>query len=400
MSFKELTAGQECQQAAKLLSNFIDQSPPNGSIPPAFFRASMAVAIFKGPIGVATVRLPSLDWSAPCAIGLVSREYNAGKRGSNDEDPSIKSDQETVLLFMSEKAVFSLVKRTQLSLSVSHTFKAGPLIYDGRAPPGTEPPIVDKNVDVYAYVRYNNGPTPANLVQQYMSGWSVWEDPLRHGKWHGNDVTWYDVLTNRISVDRSSVGNALYVVLAMAAGSSGGSGSVASGSLPYANIQQLTNAPSFQDKQVVKNDAYSAISNLQSNIQQKHQQQQNQYQQNQYQQQQQQYSQQKYQPMQYPQQQYQQQQLSGQLAGFSQQTGFQYPINNSAGLTQGQGQVQQQQIQQRLVELNNRQQHLQLEIQRLHLSPETAVQAYPYQQELLLVQQQVYQLLQLKQQLP
>ena len=53
-----------------------------------------------------------------------------------------------------------------------------------------------------------------------MIGWSVNEDPNRHAKWHGRDATWFDVLTNKISVDRSSVGNALYLVLNLA--SSGG----------------------------------------------------------------------------------------------------------------------------------------------------------------------------------
>ena len=53
-----------------------------------------------------------------------------------------------------------------------------------------------------------------------MIGWSVNEDPIRHSKWHGKNATWFDVLTNKISVDRSSVGNALYLVLNLA--SSGG----------------------------------------------------------------------------------------------------------------------------------------------------------------------------------
>lgn len=53
-----------------------------------------------------------------------------------------------------------------------------------------------------------------------MNGWSVKEDNVRHARWHGKNATWFDVLTNKISVDRSSVGNALYLVLNLA--SSGG----------------------------------------------------------------------------------------------------------------------------------------------------------------------------------
>jgi hypothetical protein len=51
-----------------------------------------------------------------------------------------------------------------------------------------------------------------------MSGWGVREDMDRHGRWHGKEVTWADVLCNKITVDRSSVGNALYLVTNIAAG--------------------------------------------------------------------------------------------------------------------------------------------------------------------------------------
>lgn len=53
-----------------------------------------------------------------------------------------------------------------------------------------------------------------------MNGWSIQEDVERHARWH-NNATWFDVLTSPISVDRSSVGNALYLVLNMACSSSG-----------------------------------------------------------------------------------------------------------------------------------------------------------------------------------
>ena len=41
------------------------------------------------------------------------------------------------------------------------------------------------------------------------------EDTDRHTLWHQNDATWFDVLTNAISVNRSSVGNAVYLILNM-----------------------------------------------------------------------------------------------------------------------------------------------------------------------------------------
>lgn len=46
---------------------------------------------------------------------------------------------------------------------------------------------------------------------------TVQEDIDRHTKWHGSNATWFDVLTNKISVDRSSVGNALYLILGLGA---------------------------------------------------------------------------------------------------------------------------------------------------------------------------------------
>ncbi|KAJ8323952.1 hypothetical protein QVD99_008302 [Batrachochytrium dendrobatidis] len=194
-----LTAGEECQQAAKILSSFAD--PRQGAITAAFITTAMGLAVFKGDQGVAIVRLKTQEWSAPCAI---TWENASG---------TIQPGQETVLLFMTEKSIFSLVGRTPLVLNRTHVFQPGPLYGN----------ILDlnSNTDVYAYVRYNNGFTPADLISAHMSGWSVREDPPRHGRWHGKDATWFDVLTNKITVDRSSVGNALYLVLNMAASNSG-----------------------------------------------------------------------------------------------------------------------------------------------------------------------------------
>ena len=52
-----LTAGEECQVAAKTLSTFAD--PRQGAITAPFINAAMGIAIFKGDEGVAVVRLPT-----------------------------------------------------------------------------------------------------------------------------------------------------------------------------------------------------------------------------------------------------------------------------------------------------------------------------------------------------
>ncbi|KAJ3196998.1 hypothetical protein HK101_006657 [Irineochytrium annulatum] len=160
---------------------------------------AMAVAIVTGSTGVAVVRLKTGEWSAPCAIIL----ENPGGQ--------IKSEQSSILLFMTEKAVLGLVARTRLILNQTHRFAPGPLVGN---------PIIDGSIDVYVYVRFNNVFTPAELVSSNMAGWGVREDMDRHSRWHGEDVTWADVLMNKITVDRSSIGNALYLVMNIAAGNS------------------------------------------------------------------------------------------------------------------------------------------------------------------------------------
>ncbi|KAL2913303.1 hypothetical protein HK105_207181 [Polyrhizophydium stewartii] len=193
-----LTAGEECQQAAKILSSFAD--PRQGAITGAFITSAMGLAVFRGDQGVAVVRLHTGEWSAPCAITWENAQG------------TIQPGQETVLLFMSESSIFALVGRTPLVLGQTHRFMPGPL-YGNHL-------NLDTSVDVYAYVRYNNGFTPADLISAHMTGWSVREDAQRHSRWHGHNATWFDVLTNKITVDRSSVGNALYLVLNMAANNS------------------------------------------------------------------------------------------------------------------------------------------------------------------------------------
>jgi hypothetical protein len=121
---------------------------------------------------------------------------------------TVAPQQETVLLFMTELAIYSLVTRANVALNQTHRFEPGP--FGPPKGPGT---------DIYVYVRFNGGFTPSELISMNMIGWTVKEDVDRHTKWHGESVTWFDVLTNKISVDRSSVGNALYVVLNLAAGS-------------------------------------------------------------------------------------------------------------------------------------------------------------------------------------
>jgi hypothetical protein len=109
---------------------------------------------------------------------------------------------------MTENAIFSLVGQSPFVLGQTHRFAPGPLYGSALN--------LDSSIDVYAFVRFNNGFTPSELIQQYMTGWTVKEDQDRHSRWHGRNATWFDVLTNKISVDRSSVGNALYLVLNLA----------------------------------------------------------------------------------------------------------------------------------------------------------------------------------------
>jgi hypothetical protein len=117
---------------------------------------------------------------------------------------------------MSESAIFSLVGQTSFQLNKTHSFLAGPLYASA---------LQLNDTDCYCYVRFNNGFTPKELIEQHMIGWEFNEDPVRHKKWHGKNATWFDVLTNKITVDRSSVGNALYLVLNLAAkGESNSSG--------------------------------------------------------------------------------------------------------------------------------------------------------------------------------
>ena len=53
-----LTAGQECQQAAKILSSFTDANH-SAAIPALLVREAFGMAILKGHQGVAVVRLAS-----------------------------------------------------------------------------------------------------------------------------------------------------------------------------------------------------------------------------------------------------------------------------------------------------------------------------------------------------
>lgn len=184
----------------------------------------MGMAILRGTDGVSVIRLPSGEWSAPCAICLESVS-------------GIAPQQETVLLFMSEVAIYSLVTRANVALNQTHRFEPGPF--------GSI--VGQESIDIYVYVRFNGGFTPSELIAANMVGWIVKEDTARHTKWHGDSVTWFDVLTNKISVDRSSVGNALYLVLNLAAGSAQDTSFRNSTKKNYADVESWVNvAPSFK----------------------------------------------------------------------------------------------------------------------------------------------------------
>lgn len=148
-----LTAGEECQLSAKILSVFAD--PRQGAITAPFINSAMGIAIFKGDIGVAVVRLKSgglniiiwkqkyweklnLDWSAPCAITCKSQQGGA-----------VQPAQEMVLLFMTENSIFSLVGQTSFVFNQTHKFAPGPLYGSSLN--------LDSTIDVFCYVRFNNG---------------------------------------------------------------------------------------------------------------------------------------------------------------------------------------------------------------------------------------------------
>ena len=80
----------------------------------------------------------SLDWSAPCAITC------KGQGGG-----VVQPAQEMVLLFMSEKSIFSLVGQTPFIFNQTHRFAPGPLYGSALN--------LDASVDVYCFVRFNNG---------------------------------------------------------------------------------------------------------------------------------------------------------------------------------------------------------------------------------------------------
>lgn len=134
---------------------------------------------------------------------------------------------------MSERSIISLVSNAQVVLNQTHSFSAGPLSNNA---------VESGNTDMYVYVRYGGGFTAAELINSFMAGtyihmgnlvvinsrflgWSIGEDSTRNRRWHGPGITWYDVLTNKITVDRSSVGNALYLVLNLVSGRAANRGS-------------------------------------------------------------------------------------------------------------------------------------------------------------------------------
>ncbi|KAJ3146194.1 hypothetical protein HDU89_006335 [Geranomyces variabilis] len=248
MAQRDLTAGEECQLAAKTFSTFVDKN--QGAIPPVYITSAMGCAICRGNKGVAVVRLKSGEWSAPCAIELES------------QSSTIQPAQETVLVFMTENVIHKLVSRALLRLGVTDQFKPGPIH-------GNEP--INPAVDVYGWVRFNGGFTPPELIASNMVAWFVREDPQRHGRWHGESVTWFDVLTNKITVDRSSVGNALYIVMNLAAG--GSASGVDAKRKNFANLDAISNiAPSITKSRPAQQTQQNASSYPQQQLQQQQQQ--------------------------------------------------------------------------------------------------------------------------------
>ncbi|KAJ3063398.1 hypothetical protein HDU99_004852, partial [Rhizoclosmatium hyalinum] len=213
-----LTAGEECKAAAQALSAFTGTGSGGNCIPKNFISMAMAIAIFRGENGVAMVRLKSGDWSAPCAIILEV------PHGGN-----VQPGQDTVLLFMTETSVLALVARTRLILNGTHRFEPGVYSNSGS---------INSSNDIYAYVRFNNQFTPGNLLTN-MAGWGVREDMTRHARWHGVEVTWADVLMNKITVDRSSIGNALYLVVNIAAGGNSQGVIEVNGRKNFADLEKL-----------------------------------------------------------------------------------------------------------------------------------------------------------------
>ncbi|KAJ3391867.1 hypothetical protein HDU84_005218 [Entophlyctis sp. JEL0112] len=178
----------------------------------------MAIAIFRGENGVAIVRLKTGDWSAPCAI-ILEVPHNG----------TVQPGQDTILLFMSESSVLALVARTRLILDGTHKFEAG--VYSSSA-------SINSSVDIYGYVSFNKNFTPGSLLSN-MVGWGLREDMNRHARWHGVEVTWADVLMNKITVDRSSIGNALYLVTNIAAGGNSQGVIEVNGRKNFADLEKL-----------------------------------------------------------------------------------------------------------------------------------------------------------------
>lgn len=195
-----LTGGEECQRAAKILSTFLDgnKAGPSGAIPQQLLSLAYGVSVFNGREGVSIAKLTKGGWSAPCAVVL-----------EPDSESSVNPGQYTVALIMSESALFDLVLDRKLELGGKHSFEAGPL--------ENSPSAIKPSGDLNIWVRYKNSFISSELIGSHMSGWCIVEDSTRQQRWHKRQVSWVEVLTNKISVDRSSVGNALYVVINIAA---------------------------------------------------------------------------------------------------------------------------------------------------------------------------------------
>jgi hypothetical protein len=117
----------------------------------------------------------------------------------------IEYEQKTLVLFMSQRSLVSLMQQEAIELGVRHSYAAGPLQRE----------LIER-VDCYVWIKMGDQFVPDDIVAQNLIGWRIEEDMPRHQRWYrGTAVGWRDTVTQGINVDRSSIGNAIYVLLGM-----------------------------------------------------------------------------------------------------------------------------------------------------------------------------------------
>ncbi len=118
---------------------------------------------------------------------------------------NVQYDQKVLVLFMSQRSLVSLMQREGIELGVRHSYAAGPLRRE-----------MIERVDCYVWVKQGEQFVDEASVAQGMVGWKIEEDMVRHQGWYGREVGWRETVTQGINVERSSIGNAIYVLLGMA----------------------------------------------------------------------------------------------------------------------------------------------------------------------------------------